>query len=274
MARQRLAPILLLLLLLLTGCTGAEVPRPAELDQAVMWSDIPDAFSYVSWQVPQLDWGCEPPPESDGWRDIGYPTRWLAWKIGAIMRDLVCILLTLFQFLANVLADVINAILSAFNWFWRLLIFCWLTVRGWFYALWWLLELLRAVWQSVYYWLLWLWEWIQAIWAVLLEVLIVIGNVLLLLLNALLALFGILAWIGGLLLGVILGILGAFEVGSHTTPALLVDTHPIYRYLRGALEGFRDSRVGFILYLAWAMAYVGFVFWMGKFLAEKAKPSG
>lgn len=263
----------ILLLVLLTSCTGTEVPRPAELDQTFTWSSVPDAFDYISWQVPQLDWGCASPPTSDGWADVGYPMRWLGWKISQLMRDLVCILLTLFQFLANILAGMINGILKALNWFWRLGVFCWITLRSWFYAFWWLVELTRSVWQSVYLWLVWLWEWIQSLWAILLEIIILVGSVVLILLKGLMALLGILAWIGGLLLGAILGILGAFAGGAHTTPDILVDTHPIYRHLRGALEGVRDSRLGFIIYLAWAMIYAGNVFWAARFLAEKAKPS-
>lgn len=267
---SRLIPILLLLVL--AGCSSVDVPRPPELDQAVDWESMPDRFGYVSFAVPDLDWACEPEPTSGGWTDATFPFRWLGWYIKQIVRDLVCILLSLAQLFANVFAWLLNALLGALNYFWRFVIFSWLSVRSWFYAAWWILELTRATWNSLNEFIIWLQIWLQTIWAMLLELLRLIAEIVGVFFRVVMSVLGILAWTGGLFIGMFLDLLVAIQ--GTTVPVQLTGTHPIYRYTRGSLEGFRDSNVGWMLWLAWGLIYVGAIWWAGKFLAEKGKPSG
>lgn len=270
MAWRQISLFLVALLLLWPVPARAQpvAPTPPP-DAPTSWDTLPDLLDYVTFRIPYLYPECEPAPTSSGWTDTTYPFRWLAWKIKQLVGQLICILLALAQFFANLFAAVINAVITGLNAFWRLLIFVWLTLRAWWYGLWWLVELWRDAWHVISYWLLWLWQWIQEIWFVLLAMLDLVGQLALMLVQIVLAVLGIVSWLGGLILGLATAVLDALDGSS--IPSQLSDTHMIYRMLRGALEGFRDSQIGWVLYLLWGLCYIGFITWLARFLAEKGK---
>jgi hypothetical protein len=89
------------------------------------------------------------------------------------------------------------------------------------------------------------------------------GELALILVDIALALFGMLAWLVGLTVGMLLGILT--ELGNDGVPAVLAEQHVIYYIVRGVLDGILDSQIGWIVLLFIGFAYVRFFFWVAKY---------
>lgn len=277
---RRLAVYVALALLaghLATGTAAAQTvapptpPSPPPADMA----GLPDVVGYVRFIVPQCD-DCngaeynigleaKPAPEVT-WTDPGSPIKWLAWAVEDIIRRLICWLLAMLQHAANFLSAATNAVLTAVNWFWRLLVFAWLTVRSWLYGLWYLVEVLRDWLQGAQAFMLLVEAWLWALWRVLVLALALAGELVLMLGYVVLAGLGLIGWIGGLILGLLLSI--TLQLQAPTVPAQLQDTHIVYQLTRGALEALHDSQLGWVLYLAYGLAYVAFVVWASRFFAS------
>lgn len=264
---QRLTPLLLLLVLLALPAT-ASAQGPIQPPQPPASRDsIPDVAGYVSFEIQPPGWleldTCETEPTGEWW-DVGYQIQRLIWLVNELFRQLFCIIFTALQFLANTIAGAVNAMIRAFNELWRFLVFGWLTLRSWLYMLVYLWELFRDWWQQVSEWLIVLWAWVLFLIDALVLVFEFLGDLLLLLLDLALGVLGLLAWLGGLVIGLILDLLVAMD--ATTVPTQLSGTHPIYEYTRGMMDGVKDSAIGWMFLLIWGMCYVAFVAWLAHFL--------
>lgn len=244
--------------------------------------EIPNIIGSVSFVVPQCG-ACNddgtiilPPTQwagswPQGWEALDLPLvfrtviSWLAWQISEIARLVICWLLSMLARLASFLASAANALIFGVNSLFKILVFTWLTLRVYFVAAWGLLESMR--------WLLYLVASGLAGLAdqgrLLLELLALlagfIGQLLALLGQIAIVLLGILGWIGGLVLG-FFGQLQLAFTGT-TVPVQLSSSHVIYRATRGVLEGVRDSDIGWVFIVLWAMAYVALITWASRFLS-------
>jgi hypothetical protein len=257
----------------LTTNPGQPVPTPASSPDL---EAIPDLLGYVAFVIPQCgDCGNgqtgqpalvhQPPPETV-WYDLGSVIQWLAWSIEDTMIDVLCWLVSLLQLLVNIVAQIANVFITAINQVWKFLIFAWLTVRAMFYAAWGGFEQVRDFFQQVVPFLMLAAAWLQALLSLLLSALQLAGQALTLLVQLALALLGLLGWIGGLALGLISAI--SVGLGATTTPAPLAATnHVVYGMVRGSLEALHDSQLGWMLYLGYGLAYIGFVVWLSRFLS-------
>jgi hypothetical protein len=230
--------------------------------------DIPDVAGYVSFEIQPPGWlnldSCEQEPTGGDWWDVGFQVQRLIWLVNELFRQLFCLLLSLIQFLANAIAGAINAAILGFNELWRFLVFAWLQIRSWLYMFVYLWEVFRDWWQQVSEWLIVLWAWVMFLIDALELVFEFLGDLLLLLLDLALGGLGLLAWLGGLVIGLILDLLAALD--ATTVPTQLSGTHPIYEYTRGMMDGVKDSEIGWMFLLIWGMCYVAFVAWLAHFL--------
>lgn len=238
--------------------------------------EVSDLIGYVAFIVPQCndcngpenDTGLRPvePPPNDGWLDtVLYPFRWLAVAIENLFINLICWLLSMLQIVANMAAGIANRFIYFVNQLWKFLIFSWLALRAWLYGSWAIVELLRDFFQQVEQFLLTLGAWLAVLLDLFLTALSLAGQLLLVLLQLGLTALNLLGWVGGLVLGLAASIVLQFQ--APTIPSQLQDTHIVYLLTRGALEAMRDSAVGWLLRLCYAMAYVGFVVWLSRFLS-------
>jgi hypothetical protein len=266
-------------------CNGASV-HPGSPDSAPGSApgleEIPNLIAFVSLSVPQCN-SCSPggtilPATSwgeawpAGWELLD-PTvvfrksiSWLAWQIGEIVRQALCWVLAFLQFLANILSTAFNFVIAGINGIWKLGVFSWLTARAWFYGFWDLFESIRGILLSLdLSALAGLLAWLSMLRDLALAALALAGQILLLVAQVCIAALGLIGWIGGLALGMFRSIIVA--LGANSIPTQLSGTHISYQMMRGALEAIIDSPVGWMVILLWGMCYVGFVFWMSRFLS-------
>ena len=225
---------------------------------------IPDLVGYVSFSVPYYAVSCEPEP-SVVWTDPGSPIRWLAWRISSLFAQLICFLLSIAQFFANVAATGLNMIAMAVNAFWRLAVGSYINARDAFYALWELLDQLRLIIPSLAPALQQFAAFMAAIWSLFLLAIELAGQAAMLLLSIAGSLLGLIGWIGAIILGPMLTILAAFT--GTDTPAQF-GTHPLYAALHGSGRALVSSDFGWAMVLFWALCYVAFIFWAARFLSE------
>lgn len=251
------------------GDTAFEYQIPPQFDL------IPDLVGYVAFHVTQCN-ECTPdgaftierkPPPETHWYDIGSVIRWLGWSIEDTILDLICWLLILLQLLANIATEAVNIFLLVINTLWKLAIYCWLTIRTWLYAFWFGFETVRSQIHQLGYLIEFAKAWGIALLDLFLlalqtaaQLIMVLGQIVLMLLN-------LLGWIGGLAIQLIISIFAALQ--GTQTPAPLADTEYTtqYRLVRGGLEGLHDSQLGWLFYLSYGLAYVGFVTWLARFLS-------
>lgn len=239
---------------------------------------IPDLLGQVSFPVPQCgscnadgstllparEWGETWP---SGWETLNIALvfqkviSWLSWQVGEYIRQLICWLLWMLGQLAAILATALNYIIAGINGLWKLLVLTWLSLREYFYALWGILEALRDALGG----LQWLGEWIAFLWEMILLAFQTIGMILMLLWQLLSIILGLIGWVGGLTLSLIITLIGA--LGGTTIPTQLSDTHIVYRLVRGGLEAFRDSPIGWIMWLLWGLAYIGALMWASRYFS-------
>jgi hypothetical protein len=240
-----------------------------------LWIDMPDILGYVSFVLPQCG-ACNDVPAIDGlvhvpapetaWYDIGSVIQWLAWAIEDTMIDLICRLLAIAQSLVNVFATVANTFIYGLNYVWRLLLFAWLTLRVWFYALWAWLELFRELIGGGIANLSMLSQIGSMILELLWLVLDVAGQLVGLLLTFVGAVAGLLGWVGALVFSLSAGIFAAMTSSSVPIQASQQSGHVVYYMTRGFLDSLHDSQFGWLLYVWYAAAYVAFVAWLARFL--------
>lgn len=280
MARLVALPLLLLLLWPQPAAAQVVSPEPPPAPPTE-WAMLPDLLPYAPrFIVPQcgdcngpttIELAPKPPP-AVVWTDPGSPFNWLAWAIEDIIQRLICWILFGLQALANVLQLFANALIYAINQGWKFAIFTWLTLKSVFYNLWYFVELTRDMWRQFEQLAVLIGAWLQVLGMLLVRALVLAGEMAMLLLTLALQLLGLLGWFGGLALGFI-GAIGAALQGS-TPPAVLEsDNSPVYAILRGFGAGFRDSPLGWLLYLVWGMAYVAFFVWLAKFLPASRSES-
>ena len=249
--------------------------------------ELPDLLAPVAFTVSQCgdcnDSGAAILPEEawDGtwdinWIDLGRVFQtvisWLAWQIGSFFRLLICWMLQMLQILAGLLSQALNLLIAGINGIWKLFLLSWLSAKAWFGALWELLESIRAMIYGAIDALAGLAgladlaRWLLAVaWLVI----AVLGQLVTLLGQIVLSIINLIGWIGGLALGLILQF--QVSIAGTATPVQLTGTHVIYYGVRGLLEGWRDSQVGWILVFLWGLAYVKFIEWLATFLSAGGK---
>jgi hypothetical protein len=121
------------------------------------------------------------------------------------------------------------------------------------YALWTWLQMARDVFA-------WLMQVLAGLW----PYLVLIGELVWVVVEVILSILALMGWIVGISFGIILEIIASMQ--GMTVPLRLDDTHGVYYMTRGMLDGLHDSQIGWVMYLAYAMAYVAFIAWMAKFL--------
>jgi D-alanyl-D-alanine dipeptidase len=261
------------------SCTGPDPVEPASGEDGGVsgLEAIPDLVSYVSFALPDPSswWPVEPPPPSpDDFDFIGqalYPFQWLGWLIRMALRESVVIAVALAQYGANFLALAINTVLLGINGLWRLAIVTWLGGKLMFYAVWSQWETLRQWLNDAAGWLIYVQTFLQVMVDVCGMVLDLVGQGLQLILSLALVVVNLVGWIAGLSIGLIISILA--QLRALTAPAQLSEPHVIYRFVRGFGEGLRDSQLGWLLYLVWAMCYVACVMWLARFFSASREAS-
>jgi hypothetical protein len=231
------------------------------------WGSIPDLIGYVSWRVTPYSPACEAEPVVV-WNDPTSPFRWLAWRISSLMDALICFLLNVAQFFANVAAEGLNLLIYGLNEFWRFLIYSWLTIRQWLLAIWGIVELMREFWRMLEALGLLITAWLAALFNLILLGLGLIGQALLILLGLFGVLINLISWFGMLILSPMLAILDSFS--STASPVVITGSHPVYQAVRGVQEAIIDSQFGFLVRLLQALCYVGFVYWAARFMNRGA----
>jgi len=238
---------------------------------------IPDRMGYISLSIPQCN-DCNGVvgrnffyedatfPQHDWiyWVDprnfasiIGEFFSWMLKSIRNIFIWFICILFAIFQYLANWISIMINALIFILNFIWRSIIYIILILRGWFYSGWYLFERLRLFWQEI------------------LKSLALIGNYILILIEAIKSVFTILIASLSLimqsiarLIGLIayfLGFFGDFIISFLS--ALKGQTSPIeiqmkyqkngpffYSFLRGVLDAIFSSEIAWMPNIVLALA--------------------
>ena len=246
-------------------------PTPPENGPTSM-SNYPDIVGYIRIVIanPLADAVCEAEPTGGSWFDVSFQLSRLAWLIRQQFNQLVCVLVSLLQALANGLASGANAVLIGINQAWRFAIFTWLTIRAWLLAAWYLVELFRDSIHQVETWLFTLQLYVGVLVSLALTIIALVGQLVGQLVSIALELGNVIGWFGGLLLGFITAVLTALQGTS--VPEQLESTHPIYQIVRGMGEGVLDSSVVWAVQLLWASAYVAFVYWLAKFLTAGDQP--
>jgi hypothetical protein len=272
----------------------ARAPRWQQTNDYPTFADIPDLVGYVDFRVPQCD-ECTPdgerpfvkrdpePPFPNKRRDwiievdtflgtlpvpnlAGGMTKlliWLGWKIKDVILDLVCLLLIIFQWLADFFATAINVVLAVLNTVWRFLIFAWLTIRMWVVGFWAFLGEARQFFVYVQQAAMLVWAWLVALGELVLVVLALLGQVVLFVLDTMLALIGVLAWLLGLTVGALAAILAA--LASEAPPVELDDTHAVYYMVRGVLDAILDSQLAFVVYVLVGYVYLNLLMWIARY---------
>jgi hypothetical protein len=285
---RRIAALLFGLALALAPIASyAQSPDPTPPSAAFpRWEDMPDVVGYVSIEVPQ----CSSPHGNQlgiqrmqpvvSWTDMGSVLAWLSWQIENTAVGMVCWGFAGIQQLANGMAITANAFILGVNVTCRALLLGLLDIQGLALWTWYGFELLRGQWwntedffNAVQSFLTWVQ---QAFWAVLTFVGQFIGMVG----NIVAAVIGMLGWVVGFL-GEIIGeaiqattwTTTGQQLATPATPAPLSATSTIYCGLRGILDGIHDSKFGFAMYLFYALAYVGFVYWASRFFSGERSAS-
>lgn len=245
--------------------------------------ELPNLIAPVSYQIPQCG-TCDPngviflPPTKwedswpRGWEALN-PTivfqkaiSWLAWQVRETIRILICWLFSMLQILANALSFFVNTVTNGVNAIWKILIFLWLTLREWFYAFWDMFEWFR----ELFYNSLGALAYIGPVLLFIVEVFMQAGALISLVLGLLWQLvsigLGVIGWVGGLVLGFITLLLGSLN--GTGLPQQIDETHIVYRLVRGGLEAVVDSKLRWLVVLAWALPYVGLVWWLSRFFSE------
>ena len=262
---------------------GAQQPagQPAS-DTAIQlytppaWNTLPDLVGYVSFNLPTCEscGGSVALPKKQfevDWSNWTLaPFVWLAGAIEDIVRTLLCWMLSIASTMACWLTSAINTMIAAINTGFRLLIFLWLSGKAAAIGIsFYVIELLRSSIAGLDTFMAYVSAWLSTLLDIFMTVMGIaasFGTLLLELVGALLGLFG---WIGGMAFDLIMSIMLALQ--DVQTPAPLADTHPIYEMTRGALDAINDSAYHWLMYLLYAMAYVGFISWLARFLS--ATPS-
>lgn len=263
------------MVLLLAGLANpayAQGPEPLQPPQPPILtlpdrSTLPDLIGYLSFIVPNpfASEPCLSEPTGGEWYDVGFQIQRLIWIVQNLFRQLFCFLLTMFQSLFNVLANIANLIIAALNDIWRNFIYGILILAHIWHMLWFWLETLRW-WLNDIWGLLWLiGAWISLLLSLAIQAFSLMLQFILTILALIFSLWiGILGYIGGLAFGAVLQIMLA--ISGTTTPAVLVNTHIVYLMVRGSLEAIRDSWLVWLLRLCYAMIYASFIWWFSRFL--------
>ena len=207
---------------------------------------------------------------------------WLAWQIENTQVSATCWLYAGMQSLANGLALVANALIGGVNVIARALILVVLDIQGLALWAWYGFELTRMQWwaaEDFFAGVLAFFTWIgQAIGAVF----VFIGNFIGMLGALVASLLGLAGWVIGLLGQLIGSVLKAttwspqptvagmltIQASAPPMPTPLQGTSTIYCALRGMLDGMLASKLAWTMYLLYALAYVGFVYWASRFFAN------
>lgn len=268
----------------IVACDGVTVdpgaPSPPIASSNPGLEDLPDLLAPVSFTVGQCG-DCNedgstllPTSEWDG----NWPSNpldlaamfqsaisWLAWRISELLRILICWLLMMLAWVASFLAALANVIVAGINGIWRLMLLFWFAFQAWMSALYYLIEDLVGAAYAIRDGVVWLID-------LILLLIGIAGDMLGMTLSqiAMLAelIFGALGWIVGISVGMLSQI--ATAMGGADVPVQLSDTNEVYRALRGFLEGIQASALGWVLLLFWGAAYVGFVYWLTRFLSSSS----
>lgn len=278
---RRIAALLLGLLLALTPMRSyaqSQEPTPP-VTAFPRWEDVPDVMGYVSIAVPQ----CNSPAGNQlgitriqpvvSWTDMGSVLAWLAWQFENTQVSATCWMFAGLQHGANALAVVANALILGVNAIARMLILWLLDIRGLALWLWYGLELFRALWWSlgdffagVMGFFVWIGQAIGAVFAWIGQFIGMLGSLVS-------ALLGMVGWVIGLLGQLIMTVQQATQSSDLPTPAPLQATSTIYCALRGMLDGLLDSEIRWGMYLLYALAYIGFVYWASRFFSSGERSS-
>ena len=270
------------------ACDGNETLPVPPIDTAPLLDtpgveQLPDLIGPVSFAVsqcgdcdesgipvlPAQEWSGAWPSSAWEWADLGrvfqIAMSWMAWQVSEVARQIICWMLAMLAVLARLLTLIANMLIYGINAVAKLLMLLVLQIRAYVYGFWEMLEIIRLWFWTFGEWFVWISAW----GAVLLELLLILGGLLLMILATIgqiaMMLIGIIGWIGGLVIGVWIALLAAMQ--GTVVPAEINHTHIIYRATRGLFEGVIQSRVGWLIYLLWAMAYVSFVTWLARFLS-------
>ena len=166
-----------------------------------------------------------------------------------------------------------NALILGVNAIARMLILWLLDIRGLALWLWYGLELFRALWWSlgdffagVTGFFVWIGQAIGAVFAWIGQFIGMLGSLVS-------ALLGMVGWVIGLLGQLIMTVQQATQSSDLPTPAPLQATSTIYCALRGMLDGLLDSEIRWGMYLLYALAYIGFVYWASRFFSSGERSS-
>lgn len=229
---------------------------------------IADMWEHVFFTVPQCG-DCNPSslpiekvPEPQIGLDPTSPFRWLAWKIGDLIRSLLCFLLSFLQLLANILAAGVNVFIDAANAFWRLFVLTFLTAKEWLLTIWIVIEEFRAGFIGLAGLSQLAEVWLAMIGQLIAELAQIVGELAAMLLDLAFVLFGLIAWIGAIAAGTFSAFFNG--IGSTTIPVELSNTArpQFYQIIRGFGEGLVDSKIGWIFNLIWGLCYLAAILWI------------
>ena len=262
-----------------SGCEGMTVnpgtptTNPTTGMPAIELATIPDLLLYLAFTVPQCN-ACAGSPDAGLHYvqapafslDVLYPFKWLAAALQNMIIAILCWLLHILQLFVNIITSIANTFIAGINAIWRFLVFAWLTIGQWLYGLWAVIEMIRDWWQQVQQFILIVRVWITAIYSLSVFVLGLIGQFLVLILSLFGIWFGLIGYIQSFAFNMFVGIIATIISGA-TIPAQLAGTHIVYYLMHGALRALFDSSIGYLMYLIIALCYVGFVFWLARFMS-------
>jgi|GEM_PF-450865 len=193
--------------------------------------------------------------------------EWLRFWLWQYLLDLICWLLTIAAWLVNIFTDFTNLLIGLFNLAWTFALFAWLTARVWLFILWDWLNMALQFFGFAQAALVWLHVWLLALWDLLLVLLSLLGQLVVLWWQVIWMLIQLLGWLVALSLGVIVELLAALQ-GETLPTELQGNGHGVYYITRGILDAIHDSPLGWLMLLMYGLAYLGFFFWLAKFMTR------
>lgn len=258
-------------------------PVYAQGQTVPVFDNIPDIIEYVSFVAPQCEtingqqgiWVQPPEPVFPGMTlDIGLYFAWIVEVAKTMLRDNVCWLLMMVQHLANFLASLANALIFVLNYIAKLIISLWFHLRNFLYDIASELDEIRffihqVVGTTVVFaknaWALFE-EIANIIWLTVLSIIrlivflgVIITESINLLLQAVGSDYATSVSVDG-------GSLASTQCTENVDTSLLSTTHPLFYFVRGMLDGYRDSAIGWTFWVLVALAYIKAIIVFARYL--------
>jgi hypothetical protein len=292
MLRKPVVAILIVVVLLLVPSSVSAAPLRQTLPPTLPIEEIPPPLQYVDWSIPQCPVVLPPQEWTDewpsGWALLDIPealrvtASWLTWQISEMLRTMLCWFLGIGDWFAMLLSGLINIVIAGLNFFAVVGIYLWLQLRAAIVAAWiaWHQFLNALDFSWVLDWMATAWAYIQLAGAIGAQIVQIVGQVVGTVLGAI-------GWVGAIVLGGItsvmtavqgtmvlpvaagdgVALMGASPAAAPNIPALLLETSPVYEMVRGLIDAFLASPIGWIFNLLIGAAYISFVFWLSRYLS-------